>query len=116
MRSRSPASPGIKLFDIKCAWFNEHEYYEFFPRALLARDRRDRDAFPWLDVRIIRRAGVPQEAMPKRCQINQAVEANMLKSLAVPTGRKANGSEAPVKYRKNHAANLPLLMPAASAI
>lgn len=28
---------GIKLFDIKCAWFNEHEYCEFFPRALLAR-------------------------------------------------------------------------------
>jgi ATP-dependent exoDNAse (exonuclease V) beta subunit len=27
---------GIKLFDIKCAWFNEHEYCEFFPRALLA--------------------------------------------------------------------------------
>ena len=28
---------GIKLFDIKCAWFNEHEYCEFFPRVLLAR-------------------------------------------------------------------------------
>jgi hypothetical protein len=28
---------GIKLFDIKCAWFNEHEYCEFFPRALLSR-------------------------------------------------------------------------------
>jgi len=28
---------GIKLFDIKCAWFNEYEYCEFFPRALLAR-------------------------------------------------------------------------------
>lgn len=26
---------GIKLFDIKCAWFNEHEYCEFFPRTLL---------------------------------------------------------------------------------
>jgi ATP-dependent exoDNAse (exonuclease V) beta subunit len=26
---------GVKLFDIKCAWFNEEEYCEFFPRALL---------------------------------------------------------------------------------
>jgi DNA-directed RNA polymerase subunit RPC12/RpoP len=26
---------GIKLFDIKCAWFNENEYCEFFPRKLL---------------------------------------------------------------------------------
>ncbi len=25
--------PGLKLFDIKCAWFNEQEYNEFFPRA-----------------------------------------------------------------------------------
>ena len=23
--------PGLKLFDIKCAWFNEEEYCEFFP-------------------------------------------------------------------------------------
>jgi ATP-dependent exoDNAse (exonuclease V) beta subunit len=29
--------PGLKLFDIKCAWFNEHEYCEFFPRKLLTR-------------------------------------------------------------------------------
>ena len=29
--------PGLKLFDIKCAWFNEEEYCEFFPRTLLAR-------------------------------------------------------------------------------
>ena len=28
--------PGLKLFDVKCAWFNEHEYCEFFPRTLLA--------------------------------------------------------------------------------
>jgi len=28
---------GIKLFDIKCAWFNENEYCEFFPRKLFAR-------------------------------------------------------------------------------
>jgi hypothetical protein len=28
--------PGLKLFDIKCAWFNETEYCEFFPRALLS--------------------------------------------------------------------------------
>lgn len=27
--------PGLKLFDIKCAWFNEHCYNEFFPRLLL---------------------------------------------------------------------------------
>lgn len=29
--------PGLKLFDIKCAWFNEHEYDEFFSRTLFAR-------------------------------------------------------------------------------
>jgi hypothetical protein len=28
---------GLRLFDIKCAWFNEDEYCEFFPRTLLAR-------------------------------------------------------------------------------
>jgi hypothetical protein len=28
--------PGLKLFDIKCAWFNEDEYNEFFPRMLFA--------------------------------------------------------------------------------
>jgi ATP-dependent exoDNAse (exonuclease V) beta subunit len=28
--------PGLRLFDIKCAWFNEEQYCEFFPRALLA--------------------------------------------------------------------------------
>ena len=28
---------GLRLFDIKCAWFNEEEYCEFFPRALIAR-------------------------------------------------------------------------------
>jgi ATP-dependent exoDNAse (exonuclease V) beta subunit len=31
---------GVKLFDIKCAWFNENEYCEFFPRTLLSRVRR----------------------------------------------------------------------------
>ena len=31
--------PGLKLFDIKCAWFNEHEYCEFFPRTLFAHSR-----------------------------------------------------------------------------
>ena len=31
--------PGLKLFDIKCAWFNEEEYDEFFPRTLLRRLR-----------------------------------------------------------------------------
>jgi len=29
--------PGLKLFDIKCAWFNEQEYLEFFPRTLFSR-------------------------------------------------------------------------------
>ena len=29
--------PGLKLFDIKCAWFNDEEYCEFFPRTLFAR-------------------------------------------------------------------------------
>ena len=28
--------PSLKLFDIKCAWFNEEEYDEFFPRTLFA--------------------------------------------------------------------------------
>src|ERR1700730_12325296 len=28
-------APGLKLFDIKCAWFNEDCYCEFFPRAAL---------------------------------------------------------------------------------
>jgi PD-(D/E)XK nuclease superfamily len=35
---------GIKLFDIKCAWFNENEYCEFFPRTLLSRDRNQHAA------------------------------------------------------------------------
>jgi ATP-dependent exoDNAse (exonuclease V) beta subunit len=26
--------PGLKLFDIKCAWFNEEEYSDIFPRTL----------------------------------------------------------------------------------
>lgn len=30
---------GLRLFDIKCAWFDEEEYCEFFPRTLLARQR-----------------------------------------------------------------------------
>jgi transposase-like protein len=29
--------PGLRLFDIKCAWFNEAEYLEFFPRTLFLR-------------------------------------------------------------------------------
>ncbi len=28
---------GLRLFDIKCAWFNEEKYCEFFPRSLIAR-------------------------------------------------------------------------------
>jgi hypothetical protein len=27
--------PGLDLFNIKCAWFNEHAYNEFFPRKLV---------------------------------------------------------------------------------
>jgi len=30
---------GLRLFDIKCAWFNEDQYCEFFPRSLLAQAR-----------------------------------------------------------------------------
>jgi ATP-dependent exoDNAse (exonuclease V) beta subunit len=30
---------GLRLFDIKCAWFDEEEYCEFFSRTLLARRR-----------------------------------------------------------------------------
>jgi len=29
--------PGLRLFDIKCAWFNENHYNEFLPRLLLPR-------------------------------------------------------------------------------
>jgi hypothetical protein len=32
--------PGLSLFDIKCAWFNEKTYNEFFPRLLLPRPRQ----------------------------------------------------------------------------
>jgi transposase-like protein len=35
---------GLNLFDIKCAWFNENEYCEFFPRLLLAGGRHKRAA------------------------------------------------------------------------
>ena len=31
--------PGLRLFDIKRAWFNEEEYCEFFPRTLFTRCR-----------------------------------------------------------------------------
>jgi transposase-like protein len=31
---------GIRRFDIKCAWFNENEYCEFFPRTVLSRPQR----------------------------------------------------------------------------
>jgi ATP-dependent exoDNAse (exonuclease V) beta subunit len=33
---------GIPLFDFKCAWFNEQQYCEFFPRTILARKRDPR--------------------------------------------------------------------------
>jgi ATP-dependent exoDNAse (exonuclease V) beta subunit len=32
---------GIPLFDIKCGWFNEHQYCEFFPRKLLRKKKPD---------------------------------------------------------------------------
>jgi ATP-dependent exoDNAse (exonuclease V) beta subunit len=35
---------GLKLFDIKCGWFNEHEYCEFFPRTALSCSPRKRAA------------------------------------------------------------------------
>jgi hypothetical protein len=39
--SRRPASStALRLFDIKCAWFNEKCYNEFFPRLLLPRPAR----------------------------------------------------------------------------
>jgi hypothetical protein len=34
--------PGLTLFDIKCAWFNEGAYNEFFPRLLLPRPTKRR--------------------------------------------------------------------------
>src|SRR5262249_37738093 len=27
--------PGLRLFDIKCAWFDEEQYCEFYPRTLI---------------------------------------------------------------------------------
>ena len=33
---------GIRLFDIKCAWFDENHYCEFFPRKLFERKLADR--------------------------------------------------------------------------
>jgi hypothetical protein len=31
--------PDLSLFDIKCAWFDEHVYNEVFPRSALRRAR-----------------------------------------------------------------------------
>ena len=28
--------PGLRLFDISCAWFNEEQYCEFYPRTVLS--------------------------------------------------------------------------------
>ena len=28
-------STGLKLMDFKCAWFDEHDYFEFFPLHLI---------------------------------------------------------------------------------
>jgi len=33
--------PGLRLFDTKCGWFDQHEYSEFFPRTLLARSNAE---------------------------------------------------------------------------
>ena len=30
------SAPAVNLFDIKCAWFNEEEYCQFFSRTLFA--------------------------------------------------------------------------------
>lgn len=38
--------PGLKLFDIKCAWFNEDEYCEMFPRTLFAGGGKDGNRKP----------------------------------------------------------------------
>jgi hypothetical protein len=27
--------PGLRLFDIKCDWFDEEQYREFYPRTVL---------------------------------------------------------------------------------
>jgi hypothetical protein len=40
--------PGLKLFDIKCAWFNDDEYLEFFPRTLFAAKQGDGYRHPLL--------------------------------------------------------------------
>jgi PD-(D/E)XK nuclease superfamily len=37
---------GLRLFDIKCAWFDQDEYCEFFPRTLLARRTDSTAALP----------------------------------------------------------------------
>ena len=37
---------GIPLFDFKCAWFNERQYCEFFPRTVLARKSARSARFP----------------------------------------------------------------------
>jgi hypothetical protein len=31
--------PGLTLFDVKCAWFNENDYCEFFPRTLFVKKK-----------------------------------------------------------------------------
>ena len=32
--------PGLGLFDIKCGWFDQYAYNEFFPRTVLKRQER----------------------------------------------------------------------------
>ena len=52
---------GIPLFDFKCAWFNEKQYCEFFPRTILARQSKSDHPVPLTldstDVAITRRQG-----------------------------------------------------------
>jgi ATP-dependent exoDNAse (exonuclease V) beta subunit len=39
--------PGLRLFDIKCAWFNESCYNEFYPRLILPSPQKTGGKFNW---------------------------------------------------------------------
>lgn len=55
-RSTPNSSTPTTIFDIKCTWFNDEQYCDFFPRALIAPDpRRSDHAQP--AVFFLRRAG-----------------------------------------------------------
>jgi hypothetical protein len=69
---------GLNLFDIKCAWFNEEEYCEFFPRSLFSSGRANRD-------RAIPKGGIDaakgiRESVPK----NTALDVGNLTSKPNP--------------------------------